>query len=51
MILNGKYKKKNLVEMVQETSKQIVEIFYNSKNKQKVGQASIDEEGDWNNVI
>ena len=42
-ISNGKYKKMSLVDTVQETSKEIVELFYKSKQNQNV---EIDEEFD-----
>lgn len=31
MIMNGRYKRQSLVDMVQDTSKQIVNLFYESK--------------------
>lgn len=31
MIINGRYKRQSLVDMVQDTSKQIVNLFYESK--------------------
>lgn len=33
--MNGKYKKKSLVGIVQNTSKEIVNLFYNSKESYK----------------
>ena len=35
-ISNGKYKKMSLVDTVQETSKEIVELFYKSKQNQNI---------------
>jgi hypothetical protein len=35
VIINGKYKKVNLVGIVQDTSKEIVDIFYSMKKQQK----------------
>ena len=33
MIVNGRFKKRNLVEIVQETSKEIVDLFYDMKKE------------------
>ena len=33
LINNGEYKKVNLIGVVQETSKEIVDLFYNSKRQ------------------
>lgn len=35
MIINGKYKRHSLVSMVQDTSKQIVNLFYHSKKAEE----------------
>lgn len=35
LIINGKYKKRSLVGMVQDTSKEIVDLFYQSKKANK----------------
>lgn len=37
MIINGKYKNTSLVNVVQDTSKEIVDLFYNGKegNREK----------------
>lgn len=45
MIRNGKYKKVNLVGIVQDTSKQIVDLFYDMK-KNKQGEEQPEEEAE-----
>ena len=35
LINNGRFKKVNLIDVVQNTSKEIVEIFYNSKRQKR----------------
>jgi hypothetical protein len=43
LINNGRFKKINLVDVVQSTSKEIVEIFYNSKRHKQLQEQSIEE--------
>lgn len=44
VIVNGKYKKVNLVGIVQETSKEIVDLFYTMKKNPKDERNSEEEE-------
>lgn len=45
-IRNGRFRKTNLVGIVQETSKEIVDLFYTMKRQQPEGQGYPEEEGE-----
>lgn len=42
--MNGRFKKTNLVGLVQETSKEIVDLFYNMKKEQSESQIAEPQE-------
>lgn len=43
VIVNGRFKKTNLVSIVQDTSKEIVDLFYNMKKQPEEGSPGEDE--------